>query len=90
MLLGFTYSAIGQLQERKRYRRDQNCRQRLLIDRFNAVGEAKSTGEVERAGGPDLWKGSRDLPMKAIKAGLHVIYLAKLSKDQSYIRILSG
>jgi len=90
VLLGFTYSAAGQLEEWKRYRRDPDCKQRLLIDRFEATGEAKSIGEVERAGGPDLWKGPRDLPRKALQAGCHVIYLAKLSKDQSYLRILSG
>jgi hypothetical protein len=90
VLLGFTYSAAGQLEEWKRYRRDPDCKQRLLIDRFEATGEAKSIGEVERAGGPDLWKGPRDLPRKALQAGFEVIYLAKLSKDQSYLRILSG
>ena len=90
VLLGFTYSAVGQLEEWKRYRRDPDCKQRLLIDRFEATGEAKSIGEVERAGSPALWKGPRDLPRKALQAGFHVIYLAKLSKDQSYLRILSG
>lgn len=90
VLLGFTYSAARQLEEWKRYRQDADCKQRLLIDRFDAADRAKSIGEVERAGGPDLWKGPSELPIKAIQAGLHVIYLAKLSKDQSYLRILSG
>lgn len=90
VLLGFTYSAAGQLEEWKRYRRDPDSKQRLLIDRFDATGEAKSVGEVERAGGSDLWKGPRDLPMKAIQAGFHVIHLAKVAKNQSYLRILSG
>lgn len=89
VLLGFTYSAVGELEEWKRYRQDPDCKQRLLIDRFDAADEAKSIGEVEHAGGPDLWKGPRDLPIKAIQAGLHVIYLAKLLKDQNYLRILS-
>ncbi|NRP30872.1 MULTISPECIES: hypothetical protein [unclassified Aliiroseovarius] len=90
VLLGFTYSAVGELEEWKRYRRDAYCKQCLLIDRFDAANEAKSIGDVERAGGPDLWNGPRDLPIKAIKAGLHVIYLAKVAKNQSYLRILSG
>ena len=90
VLLGFTYSAVGQLEEWKRYRRDPDCKQRLLIDRFDAANEPKSIGEMEHAGGPDLWNGPRDLPINAIQAGLHVIYLAKLSKDQSYLRILSA
>ena len=90
MLLGFTYSAVGHLKERKRYRRDPDCKQRLLIDRFDATGEIRSTGEVERAGGPDLWKGPLELPEKAKQAGLHVIYLAKETKDQSYLRLMSG
>jgi hypothetical protein len=63
--VGFTYSAVGELEEWKRYRLDPDCKQRLLIDRFDATGEEKSTGEVERAGGPDLWKGPPDLPNKA-------------------------
>ncbi|MHC0055517.1 hypothetical protein [Actibacterium sp. D379-3] len=89
VLLGFTYSAVGQLEEWKRYRRDPDCKQRLLIDRFDAENEAKSIGEVERAGGPDLWKGPLELPEKAKQAGLHVIYLAKQKKDQCYLRLLS-
>ena len=90
VLLGFTYSPVGALEEWKRYRRDPDCKQRLLIDRFDATGEAKSIGEVERAGGPDLWKGPLDLPEKAKQAGLHVIYLAKETKDQSYLRIFQS
>lgn len=88
VLLGFTYSSVGQLEEWKRYRRDPDCKQRLLIDRFDAADRAKSVGEVERAGGPDLWKGPSELPDKAKQAGLQVIYLAKDAKDQCYLRIL--
>ena len=88
VLLGFTYSAVRDLEEWKRYRRDPDCKQRLLIDRFDAMGEAKSIGEVERAGGPDLWKGPLELPEKAKQAGLHVIFLAKETKDQCYLRVL--
>jgi hypothetical protein len=88
VLLGFTYSAVGQLEEWKRYRRDPDCKQRLLIDRFDAADRAKSIGEVERAGGPDLWKGPSELPDKAKQAGLQVIYLAKEKKDQCYLRLL--
>lgn len=88
VLLGFTYSAVGQLEEWKRYRRDPDCKQRLLIDRFDGAGAEKSTGEVERAGGSDLWKGPLDLPNKAYQAGLQVIFLAKEEKDQCYLRIL--
>lgn len=90
VLLGFTYSAVGKLEEWKRYRRDPDSKQRLLIDRFDAAGEVKSTGEVERAGGPDLWKGPLELPEKAKQAGLHVIYLAKETKDQSYLRVFQS
>ena len=88
VLLGFTYSAVGELEEWKRYRGDPDCRQRLLIDRFDAADEVKSIGEVERAGGPDLWKGPSELPDKAKQAGLQVIYLAKETKDQCYLRLL--
>ena len=88
VLLGFTYSAVGQLEEWKRYRREPDCKQRLLIDRFDAADEAKSIGDVERAGGPDLWKGPPELPVKAKQAGFQVIYLAKDAKDQCYLRIL--
>ena len=66
------------------------CSQRLLIDRFDAANEPKSIGEMERAGGPDLWKGPRDLPEKAKQAGFQVIFLAKNAKDQSYLRLMSG
>ena len=90
VLLGFSYSAVGRLEEWKRYRRDPDCKQRLLIDRFDASGEAKSIGEVERAGGPDLWKGPLELPEKARQGGLQVIYLAKDAKDQCYLRLLSA
>ena len=90
VLLGFTYSSAGELEEWKRYRRDPVCKQRLLIDRFDAANEAKSIGEVERAGGPDLWKGPLELPEKAKQAGLHVIYLAKDAKDQCYLRLLNA
>ena len=88
VLLGFTYSALGKLEEWKRYRRDPDSKQLLVIDRFDATGEAKSTGEVERAGGPDLWKGPAELPEKAKQAGFQVIYLAKDAKDQCYLRVL--
>ena len=87
VLLGFTYSAVGKLEECKRYRRETDSKQRLLIDRFDAMGEAKSTGEVERAGGPDLWKGPVELPEKAKQAGFQVIFLAKDAKDQCYMRV---
>ncbi|WCE71604.1 hypothetical protein PL336_07170 [Sulfitobacter faviae] len=90
VLLGFTYSAARQLEEWKRYRQDADCKQRLLIDRFDAANEPKSIGEVERAGGPDLWNGPRDLPEKAKQAGFRVIYLAKDAKDQCYLRLLSA
>ena len=88
VLLGFTYSAVGELEEWKRYRRDPDCKQRLLIDRFDAADRAKSIGEVERAGGPDLWKGPSELPDKAKQAGYQVIYLSKETKDQCYFRVM--
>ena len=88
VLLGFTYSSAGKLEEWKRYRRDRDCKKRLLIDRFDAADVAISIGEVEHAGGPDLWKGPPDLPNKAKQAGLQVIFLAKEEKDQCYLRIL--
>ncbi len=90
VLLGFTYSAVGELEEWKRYRRDPDCKKRLLIDRFDAADRAKSIGEVERAGGPDLWTGPSELPKKAKQAGFLVIYLAKETKNQSYLRLMSG
>ena len=65
-----------------------DCKQSLLIDRFNSADEEKSIGEVERAGGSDLWKGPSDLPDKAMQAGFQVIYLAKDTKDQCYLRVL--
>lgn len=88
VLLSFTYSAVGELEEWKRYRQDADCNQRLLIDRFDAANEPKSIGEMERAGGPDLWKGPPDLSDKAKQAGYHIIYLAKETKDQCYLRVL--
>lgn len=88
MLLGFTYFAVGHLKEWKRYRQDPDCKHRLLIDRFDASDRAKSIGEAERAGGPDLWKGPLELSDKAKQAGLQVIYLAKDVKDQCYLRVL--
>ena len=90
VLLGFTYSTVGELEEWKQYRRDPECKHLLLIDRFDAANEAKSIGEVERAGGPDLWKGPPELPEKAKQAGFHIIYLAKEKKDQCYLRLMSG
>ncbi|SFK76147.1 hypothetical protein [Shimia haliotis] len=90
VLFGFTYSSAGKLEEWKRYQRDPDCKQRLLIDRFDAADRAKSIGEVERAGGPDRWKGPSELPNKAKQAGLQVIYLAKEAKDQCYLRLLSA
>lgn len=88
VLLGFTYSAVGELEEWKRYRQDPDCKQRLLIDRFDAANEPKSIGEVERACGPDLWNGPPDLLEKAKQTGFQVIFLAKDAKDQCYLRIL--
>jgi len=90
VLLSFTFSAVGELEEWKRYRWDPDCKQRLLIDRFDAADVAKSIGEVEQAGGPDLWKGPPELPDQAKQAGLHVIYLAKETKDQSYLRVFQS
>lgn len=88
VLLGFTYSAPGMLAEWKLYRRDRNDKQSVLIDRYDAEDRLISVGEVERAGGPELWKGPRSLPQKATAAGMHPIILAKEAKDQSYLRLL--
>lgn len=88
VLLGFTYAAMGKLAEWKRYRRDPDDKYRVLIDRYDAEGRVISVGEVERAGGPELWKGPADLPKIAIAAGMHALFLAKEAKDQSYLRLL--
>ncbi len=88
LLLGFTYLATGALAEWKRYQRDPADKYRVLIDRYDAEDRVISVGEVERAGGPELWKGPADLPKIAIAAGMHAIFLAKEAKDQSYLRLL--
>lgn len=88
VLLGFTYAAIGKLAEWKRYRRDPDNKHSILIDRYDAESRLISVGEVERAGGPELWKGPASLPQKAIAAGMNAIFLAKEAKDQSYLRLL--
>jgi hypothetical protein len=88
VLLGFTYGAMGSLVEWKRYRRDPNDQHLILIDRYDTEDRVISVGKVERAGGPELWKGPRSLPQKATAAGLHAIVLAKEAKDQSYLRLL--
>lgn len=87
VILGFTYSAPGEIAEWKRYRRDPDDRYRLLIDRCDATGGLTGPVEVERAGGPELWKGPPELPEIAAAAGFHIIYLAKEAKDQSYLRL---
>ena len=88
LLLGFTYLATGALAEWKRYRRDSDDKYRILIDRYDAKDRMISVGEVERAGGPELWKGPDGLPKIATAAGMHAIFLAKEAKDQSYLRLL--
>lgn len=88
LLLGFSYLATGALAEWKRYRRDPDDKHRVLIDRYGSDDRVISVGEVERAGGPKLWKGPADLPKMAIAAGMHAIFLAKEVKDQSYLRLL--
>ena len=88
VLLGFTYAALGKLAEWKRYRRDPDDKYRVLIDRYDAEDRVISVGEVERAGGPELWKGPDGLPKIATAAGMHAIFLAKEAKDQSYLRLL--
>jgi hypothetical protein len=87
ILLGFTYSAPGEIAEWKRYRRDPSDRYRLLIDRCGATGGLLGPVEVELAGGPELWKGPPQLAEIAAAAGMHVIFLAKEAKDQSYLRL---
>lgn len=88
LLLGFTYVATGALAEWKRYRRDPNDKHRVLINRYCSDDRLVSVGEVERAGGPELWKGPADLPKIAIAAGMNAIFLAKEAKDQNYLRLL--
>ena len=88
VLLGFTYAAMGKLAEWKRYRRDPDDKYLVLIDRYDAEDRVISVGEIERAGGPELWKGPADLPKIATAAGMHAIFLAKEAKDQSYLRLL--
>ncbi|MGR3549523.1 hypothetical protein [Pseudooceanicola sp.] len=88
LLLGFSYLATGALVEWKRYRRDPDDKHRVLIDRYDAKYRVISVGEIERAGGPELWKGPADLPKIAIAAGMHAIFLAKEAKEQSYLRLL--
>lgn len=88
LLLGFSYLATGALAEWKRYRRDPADKHRVLIDRYGSDDRVISVGEVERAGGPELWKGPDGLPKMAIAAGMHAIFLAKEAKEQSYLRLL--
>ena len=88
LLLGFSYLATGALAEWKRYRRDPDDKYRILINRYDAESRVISVGEIERAGGPELWKGPDGLPKMAIAAGMHAIFLAKQAKDQSYLRLL--
>ncbi|NHM21134.1 hypothetical protein [Tritonibacter mobilis] len=88
VLLGFTYAAMGKLAEWKRYRRDPDDKYRVLIDRYDAEDRVISVGEIERAGGPELWKGPADLTKIAIAAGMNAIFLAKEAKDQNYLRLL--
>ena len=87
LLLGFSYLATGALPEWKRYRRDPDDKHRVLIDRYGSDNRLVSVGEVERAGGPELWKGPTSLPRKAIAAGVYAIFLAK-EAEQSYLRLL--
>lgn len=88
LLLGFSYLATGALAEWKRYRRDPANKHRVLIDRYGSDDRMISVGEVERAGGQELWKGPAVLPKMAIAAGMHSIFLAKEAKDQCYLRLL--
>lgn len=88
LLLGFTYLAVGALAEWKRYWRDPDDKCRVLIDRYDAEDRVIAVGEIERAGGPELWKGPADLPKIAIAAGMNAIFLAKEAKDQNYLRLL--
>lgn len=90
VLLGFTYSAQGTLVEWKRYLRDPEDKYRILIDRYDAEDRVLSIGEIERAGGPELWKGPATLPKVASAAGIYLIFLVKEAKDQSYLRLLSS
>lgn len=88
LLLGYTYLATGALVEWKRYRRDPDDKYRVLIDRYGSDDRVISVGEVERAGGLELWKGPANLLQKATAAGMHAIFLAKEAKEQSYLRLL--
>lgn len=88
LLFGYTYLATGTLAEWKHYRRDPDDKFRVLIDRYNADNRLVSVSEVERAGGPELWKGPASLPHKAAAAGMHTICLAKEAKEQCYLRLL--
>ena len=88
VLFSFTYSVVGQLEEWKRYLRDLDCKQRLSIKRFDALGGTKSVSEVESIGGPDVWRVPQDLPKKAELEGFQVIFLAEDSKDHCYLRLL--
>jgi hypothetical protein len=90
LLFGFTYSATGALVEWKRYRRDPDDKYRVLIDRYGSDDRVISVGEVERAGGPELWKGPASLPRKATAAGMHAIILAKVAKNQGYLRLFEN
>ena len=88
VLLGFSYAVSSTLVELKRYRRDPGDKCRILIDRYDAEDRVIAVGEIERAGGPELWTGPASLPQKAIAAGMNAIFLAKEAKDQSYLRLL--
>ena len=88
LLLGFSYLATGALAEWKRYRRDPDDKYRILINRYDAESRVISVGEIERAGGPELWKGPATLPKVASAAGIYLIFLAKEAKHQSYLRLL--
>lgn len=88
LLMGFSYAVSGTLVEWKRYRSDPDDKHRVLIDRYDAEGRLVSVGEIERAGGPELWKGPVTLPKVASAAGMYLIFLAKEAKDQSYLRLL--
>lgn len=79
------YFENNNLYESKVYKR--NGIDSLLIDRFDSNGVLISANEEEIASNSASWTGGSDIITAAENSGYTVVYLKKVSKDQSYIRI---
>ena len=85
-IVGYNIDKEGAIIEKKIYKRTDD-RKTLNIDRYNDAGILISPDEVEIECGERDWTGPVEIVSVAKSHDLNMIFLKKVAKNQSYVRL---